>query len=125
MTTLPEAVRQAWKDHDGPAVFTTIGANALPNAVYVTCVGLMDDGRFVVADNYFNKTRENLKRDPKGALLFIDKTGKAFQLKGAFEYHTEGGVFDFMKSWNPEKHPGHAAVALVAQEIYSGAEKLA
>jgi len=29
-----------------------------------------------------------------------------------------------MKKWNPPKHPGHAAAALKAEEIYSGAEKL-
>jgi len=29
-----------------------------------------------------------------------------------------------MKTWNPEKHPGHAAVALKVEEVYSGVEKL-
>lgn len=40
------------------------------------------------------------------------------------EYHTEGAVFQDMKEWSPEKHPGHAAAALTVEEVYSGAKKL-
>jgi len=29
-----------------------------------------------------------------------------------------------MKSWNPEKHPGHAAAVLRVEEAFSGAKKL-
>ncbi len=44
--------------------------------------------------------------------------------KGSLEYHTDGPVYDDMKRWNPPKHPGHAAVALVVEEVYSGAQRL-
>ncbi|MCK5681591.1 hypothetical protein KAI46_12355 [bacterium] len=40
------------------------------------------------------------------------------------ESHREGKIFDDMKTWNPEKHPGHAAVALKVEEVYSGADKV-
>lgn len=124
MTLIPESVRQAWDDRDGPVVLATVGENNAPNIIYVTCVGMLGDKLFVVADNYFDKTRANLKLNNKGALLFIDKKSKSYQVKGTLEYHQDGEVFDFMKSWNPEKHPGHAALALRVDAIYSGSEKL-
>ena len=124
MTSLPETVRQAWEDRDGPVILATVGADGAPNIIYVTCVGVLGDDRIVVADNYFDKTRKNLLRGCKGAILFRDKKGKAYQIKGSLEYHTKGEVFDFMKTWNPPEHPGHAAAALRVEEAFSGAEKL-
>jgi uncharacterized protein len=124
MPALPKNVRDAWDNRDGPAIFATVGEGGAPNIIYVTCVGAFGDDRLVVADNYFSKTRANLKRGSKGAILFRTKDGKAYQAKGTLEYHTSGPVFDHMKTWNPKEHPGHAVAALVVEEVYSGAEKV-
>ncbi len=124
MASLTKAVREAWDNRDGPAIFATIDEGGVPNIIYVTCVGAYGDDCLVVADNYFDKTRKNLKRGSKGAILFRSKDGKAFQVKGRLEYHTSGPIFDDMKRWNPKEHPGHAAAALRVEEVYSGAEKL-
>jgi predicted pyridoxine 5'-phosphate oxidase superfamily flavin-nucleotide-binding protein len=85
---------------------------------------MLDDGSIVVADNYFKKTQENILAGSKGSILFITNDGKAYQVKGKIEYHKEGAIFDDMKSWNPKKHPGHAAAVLRVEDAYSGAEKL-
>jgi uncharacterized protein len=124
MAFLPENVRQAWENRDGPAILATVSENGVPNIIYVNCVAAFGDDLLVVADNYFNKTRKNLLLGSKGALLFRDKTGKAYQVKGSLEYHTEGEVFNHMKTWNPPTYPGHAAAALRIEEVYSGADKL-
>ena len=124
MASLPESVRQAWKDRDGPVILATVSQDGTPNIIYATCVGVFGDDRLVVADNYFDKTRKNLLVGGKGSLLFRSKAGKAYQAKGTLEYHTAGVVFDHMKTWNPSKHPGHAAAALCIEEIYSGAEQI-
>ncbi len=124
MTALPDSVRQAWEDRDGPAILATVNSDGVPNIIYVTCVGAFGDDRLVVADNYFDKTRRNLLVGGKGSLLFRSKEGKAYQVKGTLEYHKDGEVFDHMKTWNPTQHPGHAAAALRIEEIYSGSEKL-
>ena len=58
------------------------------------------------------------------AVLFITDTGKAYQIKGAIEYHDSGIFFDFMKEWNPKQHPGHAAAVIIPREVYSGAKAL-
>jgi predicted pyridoxine 5'-phosphate oxidase superfamily flavin-nucleotide-binding protein len=124
MTNLPERVSKAWEEKEGPVVFTTVDVNGVPNAIYATCVSKYDGSTILVADNYFDKTRKNIQSGSKGSVLFITADRKSFQLKGTIEYHTEGPLFDNMKGWNPEKHPGHAAAALKVEEAYSGAEKL-
>jgi len=104
---------------------TTVDENGTPNSIYATCVSKFDDETIVIADNYFDKTQKNIFTGSKGSVLFITDEDKAFQVKGTLEYHKDGEIFDDMKKWNPAKHPGHAAVALKVEEVYSGSEKLA
>ncbi|MCK4788891.1 MAG: pyridoxamine 5'-phosphate oxidase family protein [Desulfobacteraceae bacterium] len=124
MAALPEVVRNAWEDRDGPVVLATIDDTGTPNIIYATCVSMFGTDKLVVADNFFNKTRANILAGSKGSFLFITKDGKAYQVKGSFEYHKEGKIFDDMKKWNPKQHPGHAAAVLNVEQVYSGAEQL-
>lgn len=121
---LPEIVSSAWKARKGPVVFTTVNADGIPNAIYATCVSMFDDETLIVADNYFDKTRTNIFGGTKGSILFITEESTAYQIKGSLEYLKDGEIFDDMKKWNPSEHPGHAAVALRVEEVYSGSEKL-
>jgi len=124
MSRLPSDVREAWDNRNGPVVLATVDQSGVPNIIYATCVAAFSDAQLVVADNYFDKTRKNLIAGSKGAILFITTDGKAYQVKGSLEYHTEGPVFDHMKTWNPPKHPGNAAAMLNVEEVYAGAERL-
>ena len=124
MKTIPEAVQKAWADREGPIVLATVDAAGIPNAIYATCVQMHGEDAVVVADNYFHKTRANIAAGSKGALLFITKEGKSYQLKGRFEYHTSGPIFDAMKQWNPTRLPGHAAAVLKVEQVFCGAEQL-
>ena len=124
MTVLPQIVREAWTNREGPVILATVSADGVPNVIYATCVGTFGDDRIVIADNYFDKTRRNILGGCRGALLFMTKDGKAYQVKGTLEYHRDGEVFKSMKSWNPAQHPGHAAAALRVEEAYAGAKKL-
>ncbi len=125
MIEIPEAVQNGWEKRNGPAVFTTVSSSGIPNTIYVGAISLYDSSTIIIADNYFNKTRKNIQEGSSGSFLFITEDNKAFQIKGSIEYHTEGELFDDMKSWNNEKHPGVAAAVIRAEEAYSGAEKLA
>ena len=125
MESLPEEVCQAWEKRTGAVVFTTVDKNGAPNSIYATCVGRYENNRIVIADNYFCKTRENILGGSPGSVLFITDDNRAYQIKGEVEYHASGLFFDFMKCWNPEQHPGHAAAVLIPHEVYSGAKKLA
>lgn len=124
MTILPEQIIAAWKEREGAIVLTTVDADSTPNVIYATCVALYQNEKIVVADNYFDKTRQNIERGSKASLLFRTKGGKAYQLKGTIHYHTSGQVFDEMKRWNPAKHPGRAAAVLTVKAIYAGAKKI-
>jgi len=124
MTALPENLLQAWKNRNAPIILTTVDGDGMPNSIYATCAGNFGEDKLVVADNYFNKTRANIKTGTKGTILFMTTDNKAYQVKGTMSYQTEGAVYDDMKCWNPEQHPGHAAAVLTVEEAYSGGEKL-
>ncbi len=124
MSKLPEIVSQAWENRAGAVVLTTVDAAGKPNAIYATCVSKYDDETLVVADNYFNKTRANILAGCKAAILFITEEGKSYQVKGSLSYQNSGAIYEDMKLWNPEKHPGHAATVLNVEEVYCGGEKL-
>jgi predicted pyridoxine 5'-phosphate oxidase superfamily flavin-nucleotide-binding protein len=117
-------VAQAWDNREGPAVLATVDASKMPNAIYVGEIRYVPSEGFIVADNYFHKTRANIKTGTKGAILFLTKERKSFQVKGPLTYHTAGPVFENMRSWHDPKYPGVAAALLRVEEAYSGAEKL-
>jgi predicted pyridoxine 5'-phosphate oxidase superfamily flavin-nucleotide-binding protein len=120
-----ERVAKAWEDREGPAVFVTVEASqVMPNAIYVGEIRYIPEKGFIIADNYFSKTRENIKKGTNGAILFLTKERKSFQVKGTLTRHTQGSVFENMQSWHDPKHPGVAAVLLRVEEAYSGAEVL-
>ena len=124
MTVLPEEVIKAWDDNTDPVVLTTVDKKGTPNSIYVTCINRYDKSTLVVADNYFDKTRKNILEGSKAVILFITKTGTSYQVKGSIKLHSSGAIFDDMKKWNPEKHPGNAAAALSVEEVFSGSKKL-
>ena len=124
MAALPEEVRKAWENREGPIILSTVNTDGIPNAIYASCVSKFSEDTIVVANNYFSKTLENILAGSKGSILFITKEGKSYQIKGSIEYHKEGSIFEDMKKWNPKRHPGHAATALKVEEVYMGAKKL-
>ncbi|MDC7225602.1 MAG: pyridoxamine 5'-phosphate oxidase family protein [Spirochaetales bacterium] len=124
MPKLPENVKADWEKRAGAVVFSTVDPDGTPNSIYATCVGLFEDRAVVVANNYFDKTMKNIKNGSKASVVFITDEKKAYQVKGSIEYHDNGPVFDFMKSWNPEQHPGHGAAEIKIEAVYSGSEKL-
>ncbi len=123
MAALPQVVSKAWDDREGPVVLATVDTAGATNAIYATCVKKFSEDKLVVADNFFNKTRANIQGGSKGALLFITNEGKAYQVKGAIDYLTDGEIFDDMKAWNGDR-PGVAAAVVNVEEVFAGAEKL-
>jgi hypothetical protein len=124
VATLPERASIAWQKREGPVVLATVDARGEPNAIYATCVSQPDAEHLLVADNYFGKTRANIERGSRGALLFLTQGGEAFQVKGLLQRHTGGPYYEGMKRWLDPELPGHAAVVLAVEEVYCGSEKL-
>jgi predicted pyridoxine 5'-phosphate oxidase superfamily flavin-nucleotide-binding protein len=124
MTKLPEIVEKAWENREDPIVFATVNEVGEPNAIYVGKVKYLDNGQIVVADNYFDKTLDNIRHGTSGSILFITKDGKSYQLKGTIKYYTDGEIYTDMKKWLEPKYPGKGAAVLIVKEIYCGAEKI-
>jgi uncharacterized protein len=124
LVTIPETVRKAWEDREGPCVFTTVDINGTPNSIYVTCLRIYDDSTIAIANNYFNKTLENIKKGCKGSILFITKERKSYQIKGAVKYETSGEIREFMRECLDPKYPVHGVAVLCVEEVFKGAEKI-
>ena len=125
MTTLPQAVSDAWDDREPIVVLTTVSKDGTPNSIYVGVVGRYDKNTFFVANNYFSKTKQNIMADSKASLLFLTHERKSFQLKGPIELQQNGPIYEAMKKLNPAQYPGHAVAVLHVEEVFSGAERLA
>ena len=121
---LPQEDKDAWKQVEGPAIFVTSDSDGLPNAIFVKCLRLHEQDCFVIADNFFTKTKTNILAGSHAALLFITSEGTSFQVKGRLEYHTSGAFFDYMKSWNPKHLAGKAATILYIESAFQGSNKL-
>ena len=128
MSTLPEALNEAWENRRGPAVFGTVDVRGTANLVYVSCVWRLSERQFLIADNYFHKTRANILAESRGALLFITRQGKSYQVKGSIDYHTSGDIYETLKRWNAERNrdfPPVGAAVLNIEEVYGSADRLA
>lgn len=119
-----ERFKAAWPLRIGPAVFTTVDGGGNPNSVYVLSMKLLDDGRILVMDNRFHKTRENIKNGSRGSFLFLAPGHKSYQVKGRLDYFSSGPLFEEFKSEIAPRFARLAAVALHPEEIYCGAERL-
>ncbi len=124
MIKLPEIVKKIWKEREGPIILTTVNEAGEPNAIYAGKVKNLGNGQILVADNYFDKTLNNIRCGTSGSILFITKERKSYQLKGPIEYYTDGEIYNDMKKWLEPKYPGKGSAVLMVKEIYSGAKKL-
>ncbi|MBN2442068.1 MAG: pyridoxamine 5'-phosphate oxidase family protein [Spirochaetales bacterium] len=124
MKVLPDLIIKEWNNRKGPIILTTVNKENIPNSIYATCVSLYNSNTICIADNYLNKTKQNILDGSYGVVLFITEENKSYQIKGQIEYIKEGELYDDMKKWNPKDFPGHAVVALKVEQAYSGAEKL-
>jgi len=124
MSSLPQAFLDAWDQREPRMILTTVNQASEPNAVWVLCVNKLDDKRILIANNFFNKTLENILTGSHGSLLMIAPEREAYQIKGSLEYHTDGPIYTDMKSWLDPKFAGVGAVILNIESIYYGAEKI-
>ncbi len=119
----PEALL-AWQQHDERMVFTTCSLDNIPNSIWVICVKLINDEQFVIANNAFHKTLENINSGSKGSLLYIAPEREAYQVKGSLEYYTNGPIYEDMKHWLDPKFPGNGALLLNIEEVFYGADQV-
>ena len=123
MVQLPSSVKEAISKQDAFPVATS-NQDQIPNVVYITYLKVIDDQTVLIADNYLNKTRDNILSNGKIAFAVLDEEKGSFQVKGTAKRLTEGEMFDEVQKWVPDKLPKVAAVIMNVEEIYNGAEKI-
>ncbi len=128
MAKLSAEVQEAMKK-TMPTCIATASSEGVPNLVYVTYVKAVGDDTIVVADNKFDKTRNNLDSNPWLTVTVLDPdTKKAYQIKGKTECFTEGDKYTEVVDWVHVNHPQmtpKAAFYMSVDEVYCGAERLA
>ncbi len=124
MASLNERMKEIFAKQ-GTFVLATADLRGVPNAVPVGAVKILDDQTILVSDQYFQKTLENLKENPRVALSFWEM-GEGFQVKGEATIYTEGKIYEETAAWirkrseeigRPLRSKG--AVVIKITEIYS------
>ena len=123
MAQLPKAVKDAIDNQDVFPV-ATCSQDGTPNVAYIKFLKVIDDETVLIADNYLNKTRDNILNNPKIAFVVRDEEKGSFQIKGAAKRLIDGPMYGEVQKWVPEKFPKVAAVVLYVEQVYNGAEQL-
>lgn len=98
----------------------TSSKEGTPNVVPIGAFKLLDDETFLISDQFFKKTLENMKENPKIALSYWGEKG-GFQIKGSATLHTNDDVFNQDVAWMKDLRPNltpKSAVVMKVTEVY-------
>ena len=96
-TQLPQQLR-AVLNSGIPALMVTCSADGVPNATVISQVYYVDETRVALSFQFFSKTINNVRENPRAWVGMADYMGQAdWALLLAFERsETEGPIFDAM-----------------------------
>jgi len=100
----------------------TASTDGVPNVVPIGFARPIDEETILIADNYMNKTRQNLEKNPQISLVTKDATKCPFQFKGKVKIFESGKYFDIVTEWGQNamtKLTPKAAILMKVEEIYS------
>lgn len=100
----------------------TASADGVPNVVPIGFARPIDKDTILIADNYMNKTRQNLVNNPWISLVTKDASKCPFQFKDKVEIFESGTHFDKVTEWGQNamtKLTPKAAILMNVTEIYS------
>ena len=121
MAQLTDEVKEAiLKQNDFPVA--TSNQDRVPNVVYISYLKVIDDQTVLIADNFLNKTRDNILNNGNIAFTVLDDKKGSFQIKGRAERLTEGALFNEVQKWVSDDLPKVAAVVMHIEDIYNGAK---
>jgi predicted pyridoxine 5'-phosphate oxidase superfamily flavin-nucleotide-binding protein len=128
MVKVPEEVKKVAIEavSKRTCVVGTTNKKCIPNAVPMSSRGypkVLDDDKFVMIDNFLNKTRKNLEENPFATITFWNpETLEGYQVKGTVETKSTGDLYEQIKSEIHAKRPDlpvKAIVILKVEEIYN------
>ncbi len=109
-------------EKDNVVFFATATPDGVPNVVPIGFARPIDNNTILIVDNYLNKTRKNLEKNPKASLVVRDASKAPYQFKGTVEIVESGKYFDDAVDWATSvmsQLAPKAAVLLKVEEIYS------
>jgi predicted pyridoxine 5'-phosphate oxidase superfamily flavin-nucleotide-binding protein len=109
-------------EKDNVVFFATATADGTPNVVPIGFARPIDNKTIMIVDNYMNKTRKNLEKNPKASLVVRDASKAPYQFKGTVEIVESGKYFDEAVDWATSvmsQLAPKAAILLKVEEIYS------
>ena len=122
MVKMPAEVRETLEKQK-PIPIATASKSGVPNVVFVGLLKIVDDETLMLADNFFQKTAQNLMENPKIAILcYNSETKKSFQIKGNVTVTKEGPDFVAMRAWVHginNKLPAKSCAVVKITEIYN------
>ena len=123
MAKLTDAVKKAILEQEILPVATS-NKDKIPNVVYIKYLKVVDDQTVLIADNYLNKTRDNILDNGKIAFAVRDDEKGSYQIKGTAERITQGDMFEEVQQWVPDELPRLAAIVMHVESVYNGAEQI-
>ena len=109
-------------EKDNVVFLATATADSTPNVVPIGFARPIDNKTIMIVDNYMNKTRKNLEKNPKASLVVRDASKAPYQFKGTVEIVESGKYFDEAVDWATSvmsQLAPKAAILLKVEEIYS------
>ena len=109
-------------EKDNVVFLATATAEGTPNVVPIGFARPIDNKTIMIVDNYMNKTRKNLEKNPKASLVVRDASKAPYQFKGTVEIVESGKYFDEAVDWATSvmsQLAPKAAILLKVEEIYS------
>ena len=100
----------------------TASPEGIPNVVPIGFARPIGEDTILIADNYMNKTLQNLEKNPQISLVTKDATKCPFQFKGSVLIYESGKYFDMVTEWGENamtKLTPKAAILMKVEEIYS------
>ncbi|SEM04196.1 hypothetical protein SAMN04489760_10322 [Syntrophus gentianae] len=82
-------------------VLATATGDGIPNAVPVGAKKIIDDETILLSDQFFNKTLDNMKENPKASVTFWEGH-EGYQLKGTIVIETSGKRYEETAKWIEE-----------------------
>jgi len=100
MVKVTEEIKESLK-YTKIAYLATASKDGIPNVVPVGAFKFLDDETLLISDQYFSKTLNNLKDNPKMALTWWGEKG-GFQIKADITIHTGDDIFRQNVKWVKE-----------------------
>lgn len=117
MSKLGPEIQEIFNQQDVFPV-ATAALDGTPNVVPMSFVKVQDENSLLIVDNFMNKTRENIEKNPRMSVCIWDlKNRKSYQIKGKTTLVESGKLFDEAKAWVEEKMPGLQPKAVVILEV--------